>query len=1678
MANGTDTIIGKTTPTMDGEWTRGVKYIHPSFIMHEDVMYLSTADNINEEPGVSNKWSYFIKEGGGGSAAGVKFSVINSSGWNSKSVTPDSNVNVCITWSSTEDDVPTGNGTFTISVNGITKSKTEVPQGEVTANIKNYLSLGENSVKLNITDSYGSSRSIVLTVEVAALTIESTFDASVLQEGDIIYRYTPYGNADKVVHFIVDDIEVATVNTSASNRQLSQTISALPFGSHSLKVYFTTILEGEEVSSNILQYSVISVYEPQEDADPIISVNYDKNEVTQYETIEISYQVYDPANLTAEVDIDVNGEIVSELTVDRTVQIFNYKAYTVGNVSITFICGEITKTIVFRVVDSGINISAETEGLQLYLTSEGRSNTETNRSVWKDRNNDITATLSGFNWASNGWIKDKDGITALHINNGATVDIPYQIFANDFRANGKTIEFEFSSVDVLNYDTVIATCMSDGKGIEITPQYVSLHSEGSHITTQYKEDEHVRISFVIEREAQGTRLIHCYINGIDSGVVQYPVGDNFQQVTPVNFVIGSNQCGVDIYNIRIYDAALSSYQIVENWIADTQDVDLMLERYARNNIYDEYGEISIRKLPVDVPYMVLQVSDYSDLPQYKGDKKNIKGYFIDPENSANNFTFENVQFNVQGTSSQYYARKNYKASWKKGTVTMEDGTVVKALPINGGLAGAVWCLKADVASSEGANNTELVRIYNDLCPYKTPYQKANPKVRQGIDGFPMLVFWEDDNGKQHFLGKYNGNYDKDSENVFGFREGDECWESKNNTSGHTRWKDDDFESTKVDKDGNTVYVWLDDFEARYPEGNEDSTNLKALETWMKSTSLTTKDAQGNTVNMWTNDPITPVTYEGVEYTNDTKEYRLAKFKAEVGNWWELEDILFKYVFCETFLMIDNWAKNSFASKMGGSKWIDLPYDFDTGLGINNEGALVFSPFLEDIDQFDNADVYNGQDSTLWRNLRDTYYPRISAMYNDLRATGKFSYDAVSKRFTDHQSKWSENIFNEDALFKYIQPLIDDGNTAYLDMLQGSKAEQRKFWLYQRFKYLDSKYIAGDSASDVITLRGYAKTDIAVTPFQPIYVAIKYANSMVHKRGQANVETILPCPLELVNDTETYIYSASQIKAISDLTNYKVGYADFSKAVRLQNLVVHRGDEENTNNNLTNLALGNNKLLQTLVCTYAPNLKQNINLSGCTGLKSVDFTGTEISGVTLANGAAIESLILPNTITNLTLRNTTKLETLSIGDDTDYSNITTLWLENFDSILADKNKLFTILNDIPDKSRLRLIGLNLSFSNRSDIDTLYNIFDRLTGIDANGNNTDKAQVSGTITIDVISDDRVRMYKERYPYINIVGTYEGYPVKYMNGDVLLFTDNVGLHEDSDYMGDTPTKPTEYNGTNEIRYEFVGWASSDGQTAPTPDIQKDITPYKSNICYAAFQPTTYYYVYYKTYDGSELLYTDTVVSGGNSTYGGDEASKVPDSGSDIWGYVFVGWVDTANKYGDQSSTLLVNINATKTVYASVDTAIKQGYLPELLNPTPNGVASNSGGRALSNPANAFDHNDSTSTATNSAYGSSVYASLRYDFGGYYSIKMFNISGYAWGERTMRNVTIKASVDGSTWVTLNANDTVLPNASKKTFELEEATKGYRYLNFDFYATGGNSMQGGLGVHTIDIYGMYLKPI
>lgn len=1461
--------------------------------------------------------------GGGGDVVSAILTVENTTGWLSETIPYGANCFVSFTWSSIEDDMPTGDGNIRITVNDVVKTSYQIQQGNVSVNLAPYINKGANKVKVRISDTYDQGKTITFNVSSIDFSLSSPFDASTVYSSPFTFSYVPVGALEKTVHFIIDGNEIGTQVTSVSNRQMSYTIPAQTHGAHSLRVYFEAIINNETVRSNELYYEFI--YVNQASTTPIIASSFNATSMPQYSTIPFSFMVYTPNSLTSEVTISINGSVVSTQTVDRTEQSYPYKANQDGTLNFTIASGGVTKTITLTITESEIDVKAETEDLALYLTSQGRSNNEEHPEIWDDTDRSISATLTGFNWASDGWQIDESGITCLRVAGEARVAIPFNVFANDIRQTGFTVEVEFSTRNVADYNATILSCFSGGRGLKITPQSIMLKSDSTELSMQYKEGEHIRVAYTVDKRSEH-RLVKGFIDGTIARAVQYPTDDDFVQATPVGISIGSSDCTIDIYCIRVYTNNLTMQQVLENWIADTQDGTLMLERYTRNNIYDAYGNIVISQLPSYLPYFILNAEE---LPQYKGDKKIISGSYTDPLFPSKSFTFEGMQINVQGTSSAPYYRKNFDMQFKGGFDTT-SGHEAKYKLRTDSIPTNRFVTKADVASSEAVNNTQGVQIYNDLCPYKTPEMIEDPRVRWGIDGFPIVIFWHNTlTDETTFYGKANFNFPKRFPDGYGYTGNDESWEFQNNTSNLMLFLTDFFdESLYTDPEtGETKERWRYDYEARFPDDTWiDYSKLQILQSFVFSTYR--GGATGNPLE-------TPVTYEGtrteyvevvdpvtgaisyeektyrvdVTYENDTADYRLAKFKAEFGNYAELESFIFYYVFTEFFLMVDSRAKNLFIGFHGGEcsvqgldrKAVAEPYDMDTQMGIDNEGVLRLSPYLEDTDTISGENVFNGQNSVLWNNLRDAFPKEIQQMYQNIRSGG-LRYNNVETRFDEAQAKWCEALWNEDGQVKYLNPLVNpdvgkEPTDFYLPMCQGTKQQQRKSWLTNRFAYMDSKWSAGDASAERIQLRGYAKSDITVTPYINLYPTVKYGSYVVSARATAGTPTLLACPIDTLNDTEIYIYSARNVASVGDLSGLKVGIADFSYATNIQEVKLGDADANYDNPNMKSINFGNNKLLKKIDCRNCSGLgtgeRSAFDISGCEIIEEVYFEGTKITGLSFPNGGVLKKIHLPATITNLTILNQKNITEFVIPS---YANISTLRLENVSTAIDEKAILRGLTVSETQIPRVRLIGIHWECADATEIDGLLDLLDTMRGLDESGGNVDTAQVSGTIHTSSLTGAQIAEFESRYPYITYDADYVESTLTLMNPD-----NTTVYHTITFYNGEPqsaiPTPPSKADSPDgHYSYTQAGWNLDPNMEVNDPNATTDVIA--NRTVYPAYTKTVkkYTVTYVRaTEDGGGTLYTlpnpvewGTTITAASS-YGGSTPTTTQGDATD---YPFKGW------------------------------------------------------------------------------------------------------------------------------------------------------------------------------------------
>lgn len=1402
--------------------------------------------------------------GGGGSGSSSEYTATITNLMSSRLLTVADGTDVVLQFAYSSIDGDGGNdgaGIGAIVVNNVTKATVTVPQGNNALNVTNYLSAGTNTVKVKVTNSEGTVKTLSYTISVVSLSISTTFAEMGSYSENVVFSYTPSGVGEKTVHFVMDGTELGTVTMTSNNRSQTYTISEQTHGAHIFKCYATMEVDGVSVQSNTITLGMMWVDNTSNV--PIVMSPFSVTSATQGENLTIPFMVYDPSAETATVtrkvlNADGSEYAQSSVTVGRTAQSWSLNDYPAGNIKFVISCGTASVTLAVTVSESTLVIEPVTDSLALEFSATGRSNSEAHPDSWSY--GDVTATFAGFGWTgADGWVDDDDGNTVLRFLPDDYMTIPFKPFEADCRTTGFTVEAEFATRNVQDYDSIVFSSFAGGRGFRIGSQYAELKSEQSEVSMQFKEDERVRVCFVVENRNLN-RLVYIYINGVMCGVSQYPTNDDFSQSSPVGLSIGAESCGIDLYRIRIYNKGLTRSEQLDNFIYDRPTLVQREEAYHRNDVLDDSEEVAITKLSAELPYALFKCFE---MPQYKGDvKTGVELIFGNPANASKSFSAESVELDVQGTSSAGYPIKNLKVKLKNGityTLTGETSPVYKLRSNSIGVS--KFCMKADFASSENANNVKLIDFYETLCPYKTPPQEKDSNVRQGVDGIPIVVFWQDSYSNVHFLGKYNFNNDKSTAEVFGFTSDypkAESWEFRNNTSNRCLLKTSDYTGSE----------WLNDFEARYPEDNTSYTQLKRVTDWIVSTD---RDAVSS---------------------EEDKAARLTKFATEFETYFVKSAMLFYYLFTEVFLMIDSRAKNMFLTTYDGTHWLPLPYDFDTAIGINNEGVLVFDYDLEDTDKVNGANVFNGQTSVLWCNVRDAFADEIATMYKNLRSAGTFSYQNIKELFSEHQSVWSEAIWNEDAFVKYLQPYLVDGEN-YLSMLQGSKESQRDWWLFNGFKYRDSKYQAGDALSNFITLRCYALGDVTVTPYSHIWATVKYGSYTVTQRGKRNVAYTLENPMDEMNDTEVYIYSADRIKSVGDLSGLQVGYANFSMATKLQHLKLGSGTSGYENTNLKELYVGSNELLKDIdiqnCSALGTDTQKSIDLSGCASLEAVYAKGTAISGIELPNGGHLKTVQLPSTITNFTICNQKNLETLSFEG---VSSMTTLHIENTPNIDIE-----SIVNNATSLNRVRMIGVKWD---ATSVDTLQSTIAKLKtciGMNAEGDNTVTAVVTGTVNVPSITAELLAEINEAFPELVVVANGEAqYIVRYVDYD------NTVLYRQVVSAGGNAVNPVtagSISAPTRTGTEDTGYAFRNFGTLPT-NVNSNCTVY-------AVYDTTYRVQFM---NGDSVYNTQWVVAGGSATTPSTNPTKASTA---QYTYTFNGW---DKSYTNITAPLTVNAKYTSTL------------------------------------------------------------------------------------------------------------------------------------------------------------------
>ena len=624
--------------------------------------------------------------GGGGSNQTYTITLLNLLDSRAIVITDDDECLLEFSYHSIDDDgYNDGPGIGYFYVNDSLVATTSVVQGDNSFNITPHLTKGDNNVKIQVENSEGSRKTLTYTVNVLVLAVTTTAPKMSLYSGQVSLPYTVTGAGTKTVHFIMDGREIATDTVATSGNSRVIAIPEQQDGAHILQIY-AEVPNGllDTIKSNVLEVGML-YHSSTTTTQAILLMNYEgPSKVEEGATLIFPYMVYDPFLQTTDIQLNIykeDGELYSSspLQVDQSPKEWVTQDFPSGKVTFEIICKDTKASHVIEVAPTTFNREIITDSCVLDFNARGRSNNEANPAHWEY--NDITAEFAGFGWANvDGWMDTKNGQT-LRFLPGDTMKINYKPFETDFRVSGYTIEAEFETHNVRDYDSIIIDSLNAGRGLVIKSQSASLSSEQTGVSIQFKEDSRVRIAFVVEQLSL-YRFVYIYVNGVMCGGVRYPENDDFAQVDPVEIFIGSESCGLDLYSLRMYNKGFTRHEQLNNFICDRPTLAERIEADNRNNVLGDNEQVTIANLPMNIPYMIIECEE---LPQFKGDKKKNKSVtYVEPLHPERSFTASGVQLDVQGTSSAGYPVKNYKVSLKGGLTYSNSGEEASGFPIIAG----------------------------------------------------------------------------------------------------------------------------------------------------------------------------------------------------------------------------------------------------------------------------------------------------------------------------------------------------------------------------------------------------------------------------------------------------------------------------------------------------------------------------------------------------------------------------------------------------------------------------------------------------------------------------------------------------------------------------------------------------------------------------------------------------------------------------------------------------------------------------------------------------------------------------------------------------------------------------------------------------------------------------------
>ena len=415
--------------------------------------------------------------------------------------------------------------------------------------------------------------------------------------------------------------------------------------------------------------------------------------------------------------------------------------------------------------------------------------------------------------------------------------------------------------------------------------------------------------------------------------------------------------------------------------------------------------------------------------------------------------------------------------------------------------------------------------------------------------------------------------------------------------------------------------------------------------------------------------------------------RTAKFRAEVSEYFDIDDAVFHHNFTEYFAATDNRAKNTYPYSfcLAGSKWRWRQDDLDTLLPIDNQGQDRKPYYCEMHDSYDNGQpVWNGETSTFWNMLELAFNAEIIAgMRKMLKAMeglcGQSSgtpYDKVyafyRKYFLGIKNYFPATLVNADAKrYELAKIAYDKGqytnDTDPITQSHGDFYSAETAWMKKRIMYIMSKYSYGlfsaDGTDTIIVRAAGDLIDYEITPAFDMYPAIANGTSIVRgERTKAGEKCKITIDLGGSADQQNAIQAASWLLSIGDWHKKNVSGTMVVRGKRLTELILG-SKTESVIISITGLTLADCGSMQKILLSNIATLQGTLDLSSIINIREVYADGTNLSQIKLPNGGGLEVIEYPANNKYISFRNFPVLATEGLRIGQCAVNITDFWIEN-------------------------------------------------------------------------------------------------------------------------------------------------------------------------------------------------------------------------------------------------------------------------------------------------------------------------------------------------------------------------------------------------------------------------------